>query len=170
MEHQNNLAAALADYRKAVALSPKSAKFRNFMGWALFGQGDTVGCMPQLWYAGVLDSTYAEVFNNLGWIWFSRGRQDSAAFYYTKSIRCDHTALKPYLNRAALYAGNSKFTEAVNDYDSVLVYHPTDSLTYFNRGVVKINMKDTGGACSDWKKAADLGYNKATGLIQAFCR
>ena len=170
MEMQNNLNAALADYSRAIALDPTSARFRNYLGWALFEKGDSAGCMPQLWYAAKLDSGYSELFNNLGWIWFSHNNPDSAKFYYSKAIKCDHTALKPYLNRAALYAAGSKFAEAINDYDSIILYHPNDSLTYFNRGVVKINLNDTGGACDDWKKANQLGYTKAIGLIQLFCK
>jgi len=46
---------------------------------------------------------------------------------------------------------------------------PNDKTVYYNRGVSRLSMKDTTGACEDWKKALDLGNNAASGIIKQYC-
>jgi predicted negative regulator of RcsB-dependent stress response len=43
-------------------------------------------------------------------------------------------------------------------------------MAYFDRGIIRLNQKDTTGACEDWNKALELGYRDAQREVQQYCR
>jgi hypothetical protein len=40
-------------------------------------------------------------------------------------------------------------------------YNPNNQYPYANRGDLKLILNDLAGACSDWKKASELGHIKS---------
>lgn len=53
--------------------------------------------------------------------------------------------------------GDSK--GAIADYTKAIEINPKDEIAYSNRGLTKKSQGDMKEACSDWKKAAELGNN-----------
>jgi hypothetical protein len=41
---------------------------------------------------------------------------------------------------------------------------------FYNRGFAKHKLKDINGACEDWEKALDLGYNLAKDALDKYCK
>ncbi len=58
---------------------------------------------------------------------------------------------------------------AISLYDEAVAIDPKYALTYYNRGIAKLNLADNKGACVDLKKAEELGYKKAEETIIKFC-
>lgn len=54
-------------------------------------------------------------------------------------------------------------------FNKVLDLDSKNSLAYLNRGYAKYNFGGQLGACSDWSKAGELGYNEAYELIKMYC-
>jgi len=49
-------------------------------------------------------------------------------------------------------------------------YGPDEPQAYFNRGISKIALKDTTGACNDWKKCSGLGNESANVFLKQYCK
>ena len=47
--------------------------------------------------------------------------------------------------------------------------NPKNKEAYSNRGIAKLNLKDKNGACLDWSKAGELGYEEAYDMIKKNC-
>ena len=58
---------------------------------------------------------------------------------------------------------------AIGLYDKAIALNPNNGLSYYNRGIAKLNLSDKTGACPDFKKASQLGYKKAEESISKFC-
>ena len=56
-------------------------------------------------------------------------------------------------------ADNGKFKEAVEYFTKAIKLEPEDSLSYFNRATVKMNIGDVLGAMSDFKLSASYRLN-----------
>jgi tetratricopeptide (TPR) repeat protein len=61
------------------------------------------------------------------------------------------------------------YQEAILMYDKSIALNPKDALTYYNRGIAKLNISETKNACIDFKKALELGYKKSEEVIEKFC-
>ena len=58
---------------------------------------------------------------------------------------------------------------ALADYTKALEINPTYANSFYDRGLTKMALGDKKGACLDWEKAADLGYDLANTMIKKFC-
>ena len=75
--------------------------------------------------------------------------------------------------RAAAYAGNKDYLSAIKDYDEAIRLN-TDYAgeVYYSRGLSKTKLAepDRAGACTDFKKAKELGFDIDTDeLIEEYC-
>lgn len=61
------------------------------------------------------------------------------------------------------------YLAALKLYDESITINPKYDLAYYNRGITKLNLSDTKGACIDLKKAKELGYKKVEETISKFC-
>lgn len=75
-----------------------------------------------------------------------------------------------YFNRGNSYLKLRKYPQAINDYTMTLELNPNNYGAYANRGMAKYNSKDRSGACQDWVKAQELGYEHVTNYLDKFCK
>jgi tetratricopeptide (TPR) repeat protein len=59
--------------------------------------------------------------------------------------------------------------QALDAFSMAISLNPNAGEAYYYRGNVKLVLKDTIGACSDWRKALDLGITEATVFIDENC-
>ncbi len=63
------------------------------------------------------------------------------------------------------------YIAAIKLYDEAIALSPRYALSYYDRGIAKLNLADSkAGACLDFKKALELGYRKADEAIIKFCK
>ena len=62
------------------------------------------------------------------------------------------------------------FMGALSDFNIAIVINPDYSDAYNNRGRVKHFLLDDAGACSDWKKAFELGIDDSRDMIDKYCK
>ena len=81
-----------------------------------------------------------------------------------------------YIDKNALYSNlcgaKSAIGEnhsAILDCNTAVILDSKNSTSYKNRGIVKDNLGDIRGACSDWRKASNLGDLEARDYVRKFC-
>lgn len=92
---------------------------------------------------------------------------------YDKAISLAPDFTDALVNRGGLKDENGDYKGAIEDYDTASKHKDLDlkqkQMIYFNRGNSKFNLKDTKGACSDWKTAYELGANYAKERLDKNC-
>jgi hypothetical protein len=90
---------------------------------------------------------------------------------YNKAIELKPTHAKAFAGRAHI---KSLFLQdyegALRDYDNAIASGPRLENAYVNRGFVRHHLADNEGACSDWKKALELGFLPAEEIIEEYCQ
>ena len=132
-----------------------------------------------LQYADEEPTTF-EGYCRLGVNQYQYGDYYNAVASLNKALR-----MNPEYSQYLLFAhrANAKFKlgdyyGAVEDFNRALDYEPTAGTDhhdkwlqcYYNRGVIKYHLGDINDACADWKKAYEMGAEKAGDLIKKHCQ
>jgi tetratricopeptide (TPR) repeat protein len=168
-EELGDLKAALGDYNSTIRVNPKLVEAYNGRGWLYFRSGDTRSAMQDYNEALSLNPRYAEAYNNRGWAYNNTGDLKAAIQDYNKAISIEPAFGKPYFNRAAVNAYLKNYAAAMDDYNCLVKLKNDDYMAYYFRGIARMNLSDRTGACQDWKRSAELGYTKASEMIQQYC-
>ena len=67
------------------------------------------------------------------------------------------------------YVDSTYVIDFDKDYNNALELNPNYDLAYFGRGAARKSLNDKKGACEDFKKALELGYEEAEPYVKA-CR
>lgn len=87
---------------------------------------------------------------------------EDGVIQYTKALQKDINNSEIYKKRAGAYFALKKFDKAILDFTSAIDKNPEYlSDMYFMRGLTKsvLEKEDTKGACEDFQKAKQLGYD-----------
>lgn len=88
-----------------------------------------------------LDSCFADAWNNLGTVDYTRGNLDGAVSKYSRAIDCDPDFIEAYLNRANTYYESGEVYNALKDLDKVEKKLPDTTALHLLRGLVFTRMK-----------------------------
>jgi tetratricopeptide (TPR) repeat protein len=141
-----DLAGAIADYRRAIELDPKSVP------------------------ATKLESAY----HNSGIVRFERGAYDAAVADLSRAIELKPNDQDLYNDRGVAKWNQHDIEGAMSDYNQAIAINPkTAARVYRNRGLVKAAKGDKDGAIADYNQAVELepqnaaAYNKRGELKRA---
>jgi tetratricopeptide (TPR) repeat protein len=154
--HKGELAPAIADFTRALALAPNNVD-------ALLGRGDAYGRIGEfaksfadIDRAIVLAPSNAKAHVFRGLANARRSDSQSAATDYDAALKLDPRSTDALINRAALYSMNGQPDRAIADLDAAIAIRTNDPLAYFNRGYVYFSRKDYERAINDYSAAIDL--------------
>ena len=71
--------------------------------------------------------------------------------------------------RAYAKSDLNDYKGALADFDKAIEVEPLNDLNYSSRGLLKEMNGDLSGACSDWKKAVELGHDDAVKWFSNQC-
>ena len=74
-----------------------------------------------------------------------------------------------YFNRGNTYLKQRDYAAALRDYDQAVRINEFHYGSYANRGFARYNLNDKAGACADWRKAQEAGYEAAKTYLAKFC-
>ena len=74
-----------------------------------------------------------------------------------------------YLNRGVTNASLNNLSAAIEDLNNAIQLDPNYSQAYRNRGIIHKHRGDKYTACTDWKKAHQLGDSEVKTWINAYC-
>ncbi len=166
----HNYDSAISDYSKALRFKPNSDNLFNLRGWAYFQAGDTLAALNDYNRALALNPGLTDALNNRGWLYFCKGNPGAAIEDYKKVIAVELHNVLAYNNLAGIASNMGDYSSAIEYYDSIIKINPKENGAHHDLGIVKLKLKDTAGACGEWKKAAELGNREAAQLVKQYGR
>ncbi len=92
----------------------------------------------------------------------AKGQYDRAIALFSKALEINPRYAEAYNNRGIAYAkGKGQYEKALSDFLKAIEINPVNADIYDNRGITYERLGDKEKACSDWKKACQLGSCKA---------
>jgi len=89
---------------------------------------------------------------------------------FTLAIKYNDNFPEAYFLRGLVYGKEMhKYRKAIKDFTKAIKLKSDYADAYFNRGVTHRILDDIKRACSDWKKAEELGFESAADLNKRYC-
>lgn len=101
---------------------------------------------------------YSFAYYNRGNVFVDLGLDKDALEDFNKAIEFDKKS-DYYMARASLYKSLKEYTKSLNDFNVSIELDPQNGFAYFNRGLLKEELKDFKSAEKDFRKAEELGVN-----------
>jgi tetratricopeptide (TPR) repeat protein len=163
---------AIADYNMAIKINPKLADAYHNRGVIYFWKGQFDQAISDYTKAIEINPRKAESYHSRGLAYSRKGQFDQAISDYTKAIEINPRYAEVYFDRGLDYhEARRHYDKAIADYTKAIEINPRYAKAYDSRGYtyyVKGNKKK---ACSDWKRACELGEcrNYMIGKRQGWC-
>src|ERR1035437_191226 len=103
----------------------------------------------------------SKIYNNMAYIYISRGKNDSAIVCLNKAISIEPNSASYYNNRAKAKYKIKHFDGSLLDFNKALNLDSNLQDGYLNRGKLKIDMADYMGAISDFNITLNLDSQSA---------
>ena len=116
-----------------------------------------------------LDPKNASMFYNRGIAKHSIGQHKEALADISKAIGIDGSNADYFLGRGIIRNYNEHFTDAINDFNAAIALNLNSAELFYHKGMAHRALKEDGVACTNWKKASDLGYKKAEEYLASYC-
>ncbi len=126
--------ASIAEWNKALALSPEDAKAHNNLGRALAGAGRYDEAASHWAKALELKPDYAEARNNLGVALIREGKLDDAVAQFRKILAANSGYAEVHNNLGHALERKGKSDEAIREWRQALKINPAYSQAHFNLG------------------------------------
>ncbi len=99
----------------------------------------------------------AEAYNALAVVYQKNGQLEKAKENIDKAISLYPVEGVYYYNKGNILRALNKFQDAEREYSRAISFMPTMPELYINRGDIRFLLRNTEEACTDLKKACDLG-------------
>ena len=168
LEHANtkitsgDYKAAVADYDRAIALTPQNDEAYHNRGEAKAALGDHQGAITDYDKAIAINPQNATAYTNRGGAKRATNDHQAAIADYDKAIEINPRNAITYSNRGDAKEELGDHQAAITDYDKAIEINPRRSTTYNNRGVAKAALGDRQAAIADYDKAIEINPQNFT--------
>ncbi len=115
--------------------------------------------------AGIqIDSTFADIFNNRGIVYFETIDLDNALKDYNQALKIKPDFYNAYFNRANLYFELAEYEAAAQDFSKVIQAYPDSAEVYFYRAKSYLQNGDYDAAYQDLNKVLQKQPKNAQAL------
>lgn len=121
---KGDFAAALPEWRKALAMQPDDAHAMNNYGQTLARAGQTNAAIAELRRALAAKPEYAEAENNLGFVLAGAGRTDEAVAHYRAAVEDRPAYAEAHVNLGRALAGQGRDDEAIAEFEDAIAINP----------------------------------------------
>jgi tetratricopeptide (TPR) repeat protein len=167
-EYEGQVDDAIASYRRAIELDPKSPRAYCFLGTTLAEKGQALEAIACFRKAIDLDPTefWAErVYNNLGNALLLQGQVDEAIACYRKAIELDPNLGIAHYNLGRSMADKGQVDEAIACYRKAIELYPELSIAHYNLGRSLADKGQLDEAIASYRKAIELDPKNATAPV-----
>ena len=160
---QGNLDRALADFDRAIQLSPNYATAYFNRGVAWDAKGDLDHALTDYDRAIQINPKYAAAYNNRGNVWDVKGNLEKALTDYDKAIQIDSNYATAYNNRCWVRAiAGQDLLQALADCNAALQIDPRDAASLDSRGLVHLKLAAYDEAVADYTAILIIQPNSAS--------
>ena len=124
-----------------------------------------------------MDTSLGDHYFELAMEAYNKRNLGMAIIYFSTAIKINPKDPNSWYSRAIAKdelhtwkAARRDYDEAIKDYSKAILLDPTNAMAYFNRGNSKFSKGDKQSACTDWKKAKELGADYAQERIDDHCK
>ncbi len=117
-----------------------------------------------------LDPKNTKAFLNRGYLQSLLKNNEAALQDYSKAIELSPYDSEAYERRGILKYNLKEYKSAIEDYSKLISLTPKVGNGYLNRGLAKMASGDKAGACTDFKKGAELGSASAANAVKQYCQ
>ncbi len=154
---------------EALAIEPRNMSALQFRGSA-YGAGGNPALAEQDFKTILeIDPKNEHGWFNLAMAYKDVNRLPEAVEALTKLIAINPDFPNAYFERGFCYGKMAVFPQAKADLEISISKQPTHAASYFFRGRTFDAMGDINAACSDWRKAFELGLKEAEPFVQQRC-
>jgi len=154
----NDVARALADYDKLVALEsdgPKTGEWLGKRGWLKLRAGNYDGAIADLKASLDKDRHNPRTYRRLARAYLAKNDHANAAKACSYAIKYDPNDASLYVTRSEIYYAMKKYEEAIADLGKVIELQP-DYLAYARRAELYREIGQPQKAIDDYEKARSL--------------
>ncbi len=155
--------AAIAEWRRALKLSPDDAKAHNNLGIVLWRKGQFDEAVTHYLKALEVKPDYPEASNNLGVAFVHRGKWDAAITQFQKALQTYPDSADLHNNLGRAYAGKGKFDKAIEHWRNAVRLKPGSADAHNNLGTGFFRAEKWDQAISELQKAVEI----SPGFVQA---
>jgi tetratricopeptide (TPR) repeat protein len=153
----------------ALALEPKNISALQFRGSAYGANGQPAMAEQDFKTILQIDPENDHGLFNLGMAYKDENKLNDAVETLTKLIVKNPDFPNVYFERGFCYGRMGAFPQAKSDMDNSIVHQPQHGPSYYFRGKAFDALGNLEAACTDWKKAAELGLNEAAQVVKERC-
>ena len=156
-------AAAIAEWRKALLISPDDAKAHNNLGTALWRGGSFDEAVTHYEMALQFKPDYPEASNNLGVAMVQQGKWDAAIASFQKALERYPDSVDLHNNLGQAYAGAGKVDKAIEHWRRAVELRPDSADAHNNLGTGLFRAEKWDQAIEEWQKAVGIrpGFARA---------
>jgi Tfp pilus assembly protein PilF len=172
LAEQGQFDAAIAEWKKALAISPGDAKARNNFGRALAGKGDYDEAIRQWQRALEINPSYWEAHNNLGVALLAQGKANEAIGHFRRILDANPAFPQVHANLARALAAKGKSEDAIAEWRKAIELNPgyAEALNDMGSELLKRGRREE--AIAAWQQAtrvnpqfAPAHYNLGNALV-----
>ncbi|MCB9202987.1 MAG: tetratricopeptide repeat protein [Flavobacteriales bacterium] len=165
-----NYNGAIADLNSSIALNPSNTTAYIKRAKAKSMVGDYNGAIQDTKKYLETQKNSSESYSIIAYSQLKLGNLDEAYSNAEKSLSLNPNNLDAIETRAYIYFKQKNYAKALEDFNKMLTDISRQSgVLYFNRAMANFNTQKFENACSDWKKAKELGVPNAEKYIVKYC-
>jgi tetratricopeptide (TPR) repeat protein len=169
---EDNQTAALADFRKAIDLSPLNVARYESCCDILLKQNDTAGCISILETAVRNELQHPYIVERLGHCYFLQKDFAQALKYLKEAVRLAPSDFKYLTALAVCYRDAHDFEKSIETYNRMIKLDPRNHQVLFNKAITLKHMNKLEEAEKLLVRALEIepNYNKAEEQLEAIRR
>jgi tetratricopeptide (TPR) repeat protein len=161
---------AVRDFTKALELKKDYASAYNNRGIVFVSLKKNDEAIKDLTKAVELKPDYADAYNNRGYIYLNSKRYEEAERDFNRAVELNPGFIAAFINLGDLLFEIKRFDEASGAYTKAIGLKADYAPAYYKRGITGFYSGKKALACSDLKKAVDLGYKRAAEALGELCK
>ena len=160
---------ALEAYNKYLSLYPRNIKTLYNRARTYEKLGNDKLATDDLQEVLRLEPDHLQGRITLGEMAFRRGDYERAYYEFDKAVTDHKQSSSAFAYRAKANQMLGKIREALDDYGVSIRLDGSNGMAFFYRGTVYVYQKKRSAACSDFKRAGELGIHEAEIALKKFC-